>query len=163
MYSFFVILRSCVRFNVLMFLKHCHKNFFLHKLILGESTWKQVFPAHRTMYFSKLLLNKFFVWNYSLSVPTDIYLLKFSNINSRIKWGISSKLRIETQDVVLVSLFSTLNIFGTLFYWFFWLWTCNYRMEYFFALIWIYLNVSESDLGDISHLRRYYLSQRVPP
>ena len=147
-----------------MFLKHCHKNFFLHKLILGESTWKQVFPAHRTTYFSKLLLNKFFGLKLH-SVRTNRHLpaqTKLSNINSRTKWGITSKLRIETQDVVLVSLFSTLNIFGTFFYWFSWLWTCNYRMEYFFALIWIYLYVSESDLGDISHLRRYYLSQRVP-
>ena len=33
----------------------------------------------------------------------------------------------------------------------------------FFALIWIYLHVSESDLGAISHLRKCYLSQRVPP
>ena len=41
-----------------------------------------------------------------MSVPTDIYLLKFSNINSRIKWKISSKLEmIETQDVFLVSFF----------------------------------------------------------
>ena len=35
-----------------------------------------------------------------MSVPTNIYLLKFSNINSEIKWQISSKLRIETQDFV---------------------------------------------------------------
>ena len=59
--------------------------------------------------------NKFIVWNYSFSGPTGIYLLEFSNINSRIKCEICSKLTIEAPDVVLVSLLLTLNMFGTLF------------------------------------------------
>ena len=35
-------------------------------------------------------------------------------------------------------------------------------MEYFIALFWIYLYVSESDLGALSHLKIYFLSQRAP-
>ena len=53
---------------------------------------------------------------YCLSGPSGIYLLEISNISSRIKWEICSELRIETQDVVLLSLLSTFNIFGKLFY-----------------------------------------------
>ena len=43
---------------------------------------------------------------------TNIYLFKFSNINSRIKSKISLKLTI-VPDVILVSLFLNLNIYLT--------------------------------------------------
>ena len=64
----------------------------------------------KQIYFLKMLLI------YCLSGPTGIYLLEISNISSRIKWEICSELRIETEDVVLVSLLSTFHIFGKLFY-----------------------------------------------
>ena len=37
--------------------------------------------------------NKFVVWNYSFSGPKSIYLLEFSNNNSRIKYEICSHLK----------------------------------------------------------------------
>ena len=50
-----------------------------------------------------------------LSGPTGIYLLKFSNINNKVKCEMCSKLTIETTGIVLVFLLSALDIFGTLF------------------------------------------------
>ena len=71
--------------------------------------------------------NKFLVWNYRFSGPTSIYLVKFSNNNSRIKCKICSKLTVEAPDIVLVSLLLTLITFYVLFecYFFYWLWTCK--------------------------------------
>ena len=82
--------------------------------------WKyiaqSIFPALRTIYFSQLLEtgNKFIAWNYCFSGPTNIYLFKLSNM-SRIKDRTCSKLTIKAQDIILVSLLFTLNIFDKLF------------------------------------------------
>ena len=54
------------------------------------------------------------VQNYCSSGPTSNHLFEFSNINSRIKCKICSKLTTETPDVAVVSLFLTLNIFDKL-------------------------------------------------
>ena len=45
--------------------------------------------------------NKLIMWNYRFSGPTGTDLYEFSNINSRIKCEICSKLTIEAPDVVL--------------------------------------------------------------
>ena len=79
-----------------------------------EYRWKhtaqQIFLAHSTIYFS-VTENKFIAWNCHFSGPTSIYLLEFSNINSRIKCAICLNLTIEASDFDLVSLLLTLNIF----------------------------------------------------
>ena len=69
------------------------------------------------------------------------------NINCRIKCKICSKLTTEGPEVVLVSLLSTLIIFDTLFWFVFFVCMLFFfasfererRMEYFTALIHIYL------------------------
>ena len=97
----------------LLSMKQAQLHLSFCKLILGE-TWidisQQIFPAHRTIYFSHLLKTNF------LSGPTKIYLQESSNINNRIKCRICSKLTIEAPDVILVSLLLTLNIFVTFFW-----------------------------------------------
>ena len=45
------------------------------------------------------------------SDPTSIYLFKFSNNNSKIKYGICLKLTMEATDPILVSFLLNLNIF----------------------------------------------------
>ena len=71
--------------------------------------------------------------------PNQHFLLEFSNFNSTLQSKVCSKLAIEIADVLL-SLLLILNC---------WLWTCHFRMEYFIALIWIYLYISESDLSSV--------------
>ena len=81
--------------------------------------------------------NKFFSLNYSFSGPNNMYLFEFNNNNSRIKCEICLKLTLTTEaaDIILVSIFLTLNLFDTLFQCFFLLtWICKCQMEYFIAL-----------------------------
>ena len=101
---------------------------------VSHSYWKQIY----CLVLSFLILKR-------------IYLFEFSNINSRIMCKISLKLTIEASGVFLVSLLLPLNIFDVLFWCccFCWLWTCIWLMEYFIALIKIYLCISESDLGAV--------------
>ena len=71
-------------------------------------------PSLQDNYFSLLLkanlLSKTIV---SQAQPTHFF--EFNN-NSRINWEISSELKIEGPEVVLVSLLLSLNIFDTLYY-----------------------------------------------
>ena len=77
-------------------------------------TWKHAAQQNSLAHVLIVTGNKCIVWSYSFSDLTCIYLFECSNINSRIKCKICSKLIIEAPDVVLVSLLLTLNIFGTL-------------------------------------------------
>ena len=61
---------------------------------------QQILPVHGIICLSDTE-NKFIVWNYCFSGPTNIYLFEFSNINNRIKCKICSKLTIEAPDVSL--------------------------------------------------------------
>ena len=72
------------------------------------------FPSPEDNIFLTVNENKF-VLNYHFSGPTRIYLIKFSNISSTIKWEMCLKLTIKVPDIVLVSLLLTLNIFDMLF------------------------------------------------
>ena len=47
-------------------------------------------------------------------IPGSIYLLKVNGRNAKARCEIFPKLTIKTSDVVLGSVLSTLNIFGTL-------------------------------------------------
>ena len=84
------------------------------------------FPSPQENAYLTVIENKFIIWNYSFSDPTNIYLLKFSNNNRRIKCESSSELTIEGPDFVLVSLLLTLNIFDLFLLGIFcWVWTCK--------------------------------------
>ena len=98
------------------------------------------------MYFSKQLKTNVFS---GTTISQGYPLFIFSNI--------CSKLTIEGPEVVLVSLLSTLIIFDTLLLlFFFFLYVVFFfadiererRMEYFTALIYIYLCIPELDLGE---------------
>ena len=91
------------------------------------------------MYFSKQLKTNVFS---GTTISQGYPLFIFSNI--------CSKLTIEGPEVVLVSLLSTLIIFDTLllFFFFFAGIERERRMEYFTALIYIYLCIPELDLGE---------------
>ena len=106
----------CIRVR-LIFLKYCREDLSFHNLSDQRGKHilvQQIFPAHRTIYFSQLL-ETFIAWNCCFSDSTGIYLFKFKNTNSIIKCKTCSKLAIETIDIVLVSLLFALNIFDTLF------------------------------------------------
>ena len=105
----------------LIFLKCCRENSFFHNIMLGQWRWnliaQQISPAHRTMYFLKLL-------NTNLFSQTTIPQIQsaFICLNSAILIVEQSanyvqclKLTIEAPDIVLVFLLFTLNIFDTLF------------------------------------------------
>ena len=77
-------------------MKTCRSTNFL-------SPYYSIFPA-----FTENIFN---VWNYRFSGLTSIYLFKFSDINSRIKCEVCSKVTIETPKVVLVSLLLTDKLF----------------------------------------------------
>ena len=98
------------------------------------------------MYFSKQLKTNVFS---GTTISQGYPLFIFSNI--------CSKLTIEGPEVVLVSLLSTLIIFDTLLLFFFFFCMLFFffagiererRMEYFTALIYIYLCIPELDLGE---------------
>ena len=98
------------------------------------------------MYFSKQLKTNVFS---GTTISQGYPLFIFSNI--------CSKLTIEGPEVVLVSLLSTLIIFDTLLLVFFFFCMLFFffagiererRMEYFTALIYIYLCIPELDLGE---------------
>ena len=119
----------------LIFLKCCCPFPTLYWVNKRENIYPTNFPSPYIIFLTATE-NKFTVWNYSFSGPNVIYLLEFSNINSRIKCGTCSKLTIKAPEVVLVSLLLTLNIFGHVVQVFFsWIWICKCQMEYFIALI----------------------------
>ena len=61
-------------------------NYPFYNPILHQQGWKlvaqQIVPTHKVIYFS-VTESKFIVCIYSFSGPSSIYLLKFSNYNSR--------------------------------------------------------------------------------
>ena len=72
--------------------------------MLGKWGWKHVaqqsiFRSPYNIIYPTVTENKFIIWNYSFSGPTDIYLLQFSN-NENIICEICSKLTIEASDIV---------------------------------------------------------------
>ena len=100
----------------------------IHQHKFCKPTGQYIFHSHKKQFFSL---------NYSFSGPNNMYLFEFNNNNSRIKCEICLKLTLTTEaaDVILVSIFLTLNLFNTLFQCFFLLtWICKCQMEYFIAL-----------------------------
>ena len=81
-----------------------------------------------------------------------------SNINSRIKCKISSKLKIEVSFWCLycwlwIYLTHCSSVFS-------WLLVCKWQMEYFTALIWIYWCILEPNLGALWHLRQSFMKHQ---
>ena len=68
---------------------------------------QQIFPAHRTIYFSQLLKTNLSKTTISQAQPAFI--------DSRIKCEICSKLIAKASDIILVSLLLTFNIFVVFF------------------------------------------------
>ena len=135
----------------LLLFYHFLKEYFLWKIINSICDWCIIYPhfvsykkindqhvttiqmsknsqklshiyEHVHNIFPTITENKFIVWNYSFLGLTGIYLFEFSYNNSRIKCKICSKLLIKAPDIVLVSLWLTLNIFDMLLLLFLFLW-----------------------------------------
>ena len=86
--SFWSAVMKIYPFATLYWVKH--KNIYPYKL--SKPIRQYIFPSYwKQIYCLKLLF---------LRPNRHIYLIKFSNINSRIKWKICSKLTIEAPDVV---------------------------------------------------------------
>ena len=73
-----------------------------------------IFLAHMIYNIFLIFTDFFFLLNYCFSGTTAIYLLEFSNINTRIQCKICSKLTTEAPDVILMSLLLNLNKFEML-------------------------------------------------
>ena len=94
-----------------------------------ENMYYNNFFQPRGQYIFHNYWKQIYVWDYSFSGPTSIYLFKFSSNNSRIKCKMCSKLTIEEPYIILVFLLLALNIVDIILISFCWLWTFKYQIE----------------------------------